>query len=116
MAAEPGTVVITAGATRDEAFRPRSWEADRDVVAALDGGDRAGAKRLLLEALDEYGDGAVLTYNLACAEAQLGELDAAFGHLRLSIAAMPDLAEAGRADDDLAPLRDDPRFTEILGA
>ena len=58
----------------------------------------------------------MLRYNLACAETQLGELDAAFGHLRLAVADLPELAEAARLDDDLAPLRGDPRFAELLGA
>lgn len=40
----------------------------------------------------------------------------AFGHLRLAVAEMPDPAGAGRVDDDLAPLRDDPRSEEVLGA
>lgn len=116
VAAEPGTVVLTVGATRGEAFRPRPWEANRDVTGAFDRDDHASARRFLIEALAEYDDQAVLRYNLACAETQLGELDAAFGHLRLAVADLPELAEAARLDDDLAPLRGDPRFAELLGA
>jgi hypothetical protein len=116
VAAEADTVVLTVGATRGEAFRPRSWETHRDVLPAFDSGDYEDARRLLLEALAQYDDKAELQYNLACAEAQLGALDAALGYLRLAIAGRPGFAELARSDDDLAPLRDDPRFAEIAGA
>lgn len=115
VATEPYTVVFTVGATRGQAFRPRAWETNRDVMPAFDRGDYEGARRLLLEALAEYDDKVPLHYNLACAEAQLGDLDAALEHLRLAVATRPDFCQAARDDDDLAPLRDDPRFTEVLG-
>lgn len=115
VAAEPRTVVLTVGATRGEPFVPRSWETHRDVLPAFDAGDYEGARRILLEALARYEDKAELQFNLACAEAQLGERDAAFGYLRLALAARPEYAEVARADDDLTPLRDDPRFAEIVG-
>ena len=114
VAAEPGTVVFTVGGTRGEAYAARPWESSQEVAPAFEGGDYEGAKRLLLAALAEYSEQAEIRYNLACAEAQLGQTDAAFGHLRLAVAEMPSLAESGRVDDDLAPLRDDPRFAEIL--
>ena len=54
--------------------RRRSWEINRDVFALLDDGEHAEARRVLTEALDQYDDRSELLYNLACAEAQLGEL------------------------------------------
>ena len=100
-----GTTVLSIGAPRGEGYRARSWEVDRDVIPLLDAGDHEQARRLLLDALDRYEDRAGLLYNLACAEAQLGELDAAREHLDEAIALRPDLAEAARDDEDLAPLR-----------
>ena len=116
MAKEPGTTVVTAGARPGEAYRPRAWETNQDVIALLDSGDHEGAKRLLVAALDQYEDRGGLLYNLACAEAQLGETDAAVEHIQAAILERPDFAAPAREDDDLAPIRDDPRFVQAVGS
>ena len=115
VAREPGTTVLTVGGKPGEAFAPRAWEADRDVLAQLEAGRPEEAKRLVTEALDRYEDRSVLLYNLACAEALLGETDGALEHLREAIAGEPKAAEWAREDADLASLRDDARFAELLG-
>ncbi len=55
-------------------------------------------------------------YNLACIEAQAGgtRLPYAFGALELSVALGFDEPEHMMADPDLAPLRADPRFNELV--
>ena len=116
VAREPATTVLTVGAKPGEAYTPIPWETSRDVVALLDGGRPAEAKTLLLDALERYEDKSVLLYNLACAEALLGEADEALGHLQLAIASRPEAAEWAREDADLAPIRDDPRFAQLLGS
>ena len=116
VAREPGTTIVSVGGKPGEAFRPGSWETNRDVFALLDSGKNAEAKQLLLEALERYDDHSVLLYNLACAEAQLGEADAALEHLRAALRERPSLAEGAREDEDLRPIRHDPRFAEIVGA
>jgi tetratricopeptide (TPR) repeat protein len=115
LAEEPGTTVLVIGARPGAAFRPRSWETNAEVVVLLDNGENAEAKRVLTEALalGAYEDSAGLLYNLACAETLLGETDPALGHLRDALAERPSFAEDARRDDDLAALRDDPRFAEI---
>lgn len=114
MAREPETTVVTVGATPGEAYRPRAWETNEEVFALLDSGEHARAKRVLLEALDRYEDRGSLLFNLACAEAQLGETDAALEHLRGAIHELPSLADYAREDDELAPIRDDPRFADAV--
>jgi tetratricopeptide (TPR) repeat protein len=116
VAREPGTTVLSVGGEPGEPFQPRSWETNRDVIALFDRGEFAEAKRLLTEALDRYEDRSALFYNLACAEAQLGETDAALDHLRDAVAQNPPFAEAAREDSDFDPIRDDPRFAEIVTA
>ena len=51
---------------------------------------------------------------IACAEAQLGELDAALEHLRAAVTERPSFAEYAMHDDELEPLRGDPRFSALL--
>jgi hypothetical protein len=116
VARESGTTVLSVGGKPGEAFRPRTWEINRDVFPLFDRGEFAQAKRILTEALDQYDDRSALYYNLACAEAQLGENDAALDHLRLAINERPSFAEDAQEDTDLAPIRDDPRFAEAVAA
>ena len=53
-------------------------------------------------------------YNLACCESLAGRADHAVDHLRAALEAEPALRESARDDDDFAPLRDDPRFRELV--
>ena len=115
VAREAGTTGVSAGAKPGEAYRPRVWEVNHDVFALLDSGKPAEAKRLLENALERYDERAPIFYNLACAEAQLGETDAALEHLRAALEERPSLAENARDDADFEPLRGDPRFAEIVG-
>jgi tetratricopeptide (TPR) repeat protein len=109
-AAEDGTTVLSVGGRPGEAYRPRSWETNLDAMPLWEAGDFAGLKRLMRDALERYEDRGTILYNLACAEAQLGETDAALEHLVAAIAERPDLAENAREDSDLDPIREDPRF------
>src|SRR4029079_14104254 len=109
-AAEDGTTVVAVGGKPGEAYRPRSWETNAEVLPLFEQGKFEELKAVLLDALDRYEDRGTILYNLACAEAQLGETDAALEHLSAAIAERPDLAGNAREDSDLDPVRDDPRF------
>jgi tetratricopeptide (TPR) repeat protein len=113
VAVAPETTVLSVGATDGVAFRPRSWEINRDVIALIDAGRHAEARELLLDGLDRFEDRESLLYNLACAEAQLGQADAALRHLGEAVRLRPALAEHAGDDPDLEPLRGDPRFAEL---
>lgn len=110
LATEDGTVILTVGAKPGAAYRPRAWETNPEMLPLWEAGDFAGIKRVMLDALDRYEDNGTILYNLACAEAQLGETDGALEHLAAAISERPDLAETARTDSDFDPLRDDPRF------
>jgi tetratricopeptide (TPR) repeat protein len=115
VARESGTVVVSVGGAPGEAYAVRSWELNRDMLPLFDAGKFAEVKELLLDAIDHYDDRHVVLFNLACAEAQLGQVDEAIGHLREGIELRSELADWARNDDDLAPLRADPRYAEIVG-
>ena len=110
------TTVLSVGAKAGEAYSPQPWETNRDVFALLDTGKPAEAKQLLTDAIERYEDKSTLFYNLACAEALLGETDAAIEHLGTALEGNPSLAEYVAEDKDLAPIRDDPRLTELLAS
>jgi quercetin dioxygenase-like cupin family protein len=116
VATEPGTTVLVVGAKPGEPFHPMPWEANADVLPLFGEGRYAEAKVRLVEALEQYEvERGILVFNLACAEARLGEMDAALEHLAAALEERPDLRETARTDDDFAGLRDDPRFAELIG-
>jgi len=116
VAEENGTIVLAAGATPGEAFVAHGWE---DTVVAFAHGragrvaeGRAAMQELAARHPGHWGP----SYNFACFEARFGDADAAFEHLRRAFE-----LDAGQArgwaerDSDLDPLRDDPRFQELVG-
>jgi hypothetical protein len=113
VADEPGTTLLTVGAKRGEVFEPSAWEDNYDAILRFNEGDWEGGRQLLLGALERRPDSAVYRYNLACAEARLGEREAAIGHLLAAVEAESRFREAAQTDEDLASLRDDPRFPTL---
>ncbi len=109
-AAEAGTTVLVVGGRPGEAYRPRSWETNAEALPLFEEGRYEELRTLLLDALDRYEDRGSLLYNLACAEAQLGETDAALEHLTEALIEEPRLSGNAREDSDLDPIRGDPRF------
>jgi hypothetical protein len=111
VAVEPESTVLAVGAKPGETFRPMAWEVNGDVLPLFGEGRYEEAKARLLEALGQHvADRGILFYNLACAEARLGETEQALEHLAAAFEERPDLREGARSDDDFASIRDDSRF------
>jgi hypothetical protein len=56
-----------------------------------------------------------LNYNYACFSTLAGDIDdETFDHLQRSVELFPPFRQQARVDDDLAAVRDDPRFEEAL--
>jgi quercetin dioxygenase-like cupin family protein len=115
VAEEEGTIVLAVGATPGEAFEARGW----DEVTVAFGRARAGqvdAGRSVLEQVaDKHRNDWQADYNRACFEAQFGDRAVAFERLRDALAKAPDeVRRYAQADDDLAPLRDDARWQEVV--
>lgn len=114
VAVEDDTRVLAIGAKSGEAFAPSGWEDFYVAFARLRAGDEPAARAAMNEALDREPDAWEGSYNAACFEAAAGNRDAAFDHLRTALErnrerVMPYLD----TDDDLASLRDDPRWQEL---
>jgi tetratricopeptide (TPR) repeat protein len=105
-----GATILTVGAKPGEAFRIAPWERNAEVIPLFERGEYAEAKQLLQQLLADAPDAAGPMYNLACAEARLGEHEAALDHLARAVELHPDFADLARDDPDLAPIRDDSRF------
>ncbi|MFL5910642.1 MAG: TPR end-of-group domain-containing protein [Gaiellaceae bacterium] len=56
-----------------------------------------------------------MNYNYACFATLAGEIDdETFAHLRKGVEGFPPFREQARGEEDLAAVRDDPRFEEAL--
>jgi hypothetical protein len=74
------------------------------------------ATELLEQAIEAFPDDPTDHYNLACALARQGQLDEAIASLSTAVAKGFNSASQMKQDDDLADLRDDPKFDELLEA
>jgi quercetin dioxygenase-like cupin family protein len=116
VAAEDGTTVIVVGGKPGEAYTPGSFEVNIDVFRLFQEDKIEQAKEMITDAIARFEDRGILTYNLACAEARLGETDSAVEHLRAALALRPGLATLAGGDSDLDAIREDPRFAELVPA
>ena len=115
VATADGTTVLVIGAKVGEAFQPRGWERIANALPYFGTGEYAEARRLLAESLEQHPDEPLIAYNLACAEARLGEREAALEHLTGAIRMWPDMVPWARDDEDLASLREEPGFIALTG-
>ena len=110
VAREAGTIVLAVGAKPGTAFSPSVWEENADIIPLFAEGRYEEAAERLRDANARHPDAGGILYNLACAEARLGNGDAALEHLARAVEIEPRFAEIARDDADLASIRDDPRF------
>ncbi len=113
-----GTVLVV-GAAPGEAYQGvdwgEAWQHHSESMSAYGEqryGDALDAVRVALEHRPDHPG---LHYNCACFAALAGDTgDETFAHLRRAVELLPRFREDARRDDDLAALRDDPRFEEAL--
>jgi hypothetical protein len=113
-ALEDGTIVLAVGAKTGEAFTPRGWEEFYVAFALLAAGEPDQGRAAMQEALDREPGAWQGQYNAACFEALAGETDAAIDHLRAALALSSEVHEYAASDDDLASIRTDPRYAELM--
>jgi tetratricopeptide (TPR) repeat protein len=114
VAREDGTTVLVVGAPAGEPYTVGRWEAMAGFFDFYNRGDFEGGIAFLEECLRRDPGYAGVLYNLACCESLAGRADDAVEHLRAALEGEPGLRESARDDEDFAPLRDDPRFEELL--
>jgi tetratricopeptide (TPR) repeat protein len=116
VAEEPGSTVLAVGGRPGKVFEPSNWERSAPALAYFATQEYDKAHEALMEVHQEDPDDATVLYNLACAESLLGRSDDAIEHLDQSIARMGErFRELAQTDTDLDPIREDPRFKELVG-
>lgn len=112
----PGTIVVAVGGTPGVAHEPHGWTTFVVADAYRRQGRLDDARVAIRQMLDLHGDVWFAPYNAACFESLAGDADAAFELLAEAIRREPDTArEYARNDGDFAPIRDDPRWQEVVG-
>ena len=111
--------VLALGGTRGEAYQAidwgEGWPFHRESMTAYTEQRYADALEAVRGGLEHSPDNPGFHYNYACFATLAGETgDETFGHLRRSVELFPRFREQARVDDDLAAVRDDPRFEEAL--
>jgi hypothetical protein len=113
-----GTVLVI-GAQPGEAYQAldwgEAWPFHHESMKAYGEQRYADALTAVRNGLERAPENAGLHFNYACFATLSGETgDETFAHLRRSVDLLPRFREAARTDDDLAGVRDDPRFEEAL--
>jgi mannose-6-phosphate isomerase-like protein (cupin superfamily) len=111
--------VLAVGATPGKAYEAidwgEAWPFHRESMTAYGEQRYADALEAVRGGLEHTPDNAGLHYNYACFATLAGDTgDDMFAHLKRSVELLPRFREDARRDDDLAAVRDDPRFEEAL--
>jgi len=117
VAEEDGTIVFAVGGTVGEAFNAGGWDSFALADTYRQAGRLDDGRAIMRQLIAEKPDYWATSYNAGCFESLAGNADAAFEHLRRAkeLASDEESAQYFREDSDLDPLRDDPRFQELLG-
>src|SRR5438874_9434704 len=111
--------VLALGATPGEAYQGidwgEAWPFHRESMTAYGEQRYADALEAVRGGLEHTPANAGFHYNYACFATLAGDTgDETFDHLRWSVELFPPFREQAPRDDDLAAVRDDPRFEEAL--
>jgi tetratricopeptide (TPR) repeat protein len=114
VAGQDGATILVVGGRREEAWRPTPGEAMQPFFEPYEAKDYESALRIAEQVLAEYPGNGFAHFNVACAQSLLGRKEEALKHLRAALEAAPALLENARTDEDLATIRDDPRFRGLV--
>lgn len=115
-AEEPRTTVLGIGAKPGEIFQPSGWEWTFAGMSLLNQGQEEAARREFEAGIEAYPDAWQGYYNLACAEARLGNREAALENLARAAEVNQEVVATYAPDDsDFASIKDDPAFLALTG-
>jgi hypothetical protein len=111
--------VLALGGKPGEAYQAldwgEAWPFQSESMEAYGEQRYADALDAVRRGLEHSPDQPGLNFNYACFSSLAGDIDdETFSHLRRSVELFPPFRAQARTDDDLAAVRDDPRFEEAL--
>ena len=110
VAATDDAAVLAIGGKPGDAHEISAWEYTFAASPDLRAGRYDAARRVLREGLEAKPGHPSIIYDLACVEALAGEPDTALELLNEAVGKNESFREYAQRDDDLASIRDDPRF------
>ena len=113
-AEEPGTTIVSVGATPGKAYEPSGWELWAQLRPLFEAGeyDEVVERGRELVAANPV---PTLLYNLACAESLTGRKEDALEHLRLAIDGWEAFRTYAIEDSDFDAIREEPGFKALVG-
>ena len=114
-AEEAGTTIVAMGATSGKPYEATGWEVWAAIRPIYESGDHAEVVKRLRVSSQSIREYALLFYNLACCESQIGDSAEAIEHLRRAVEMSDQFLAYAREDSDFDPIRDEPGFKEIVG-
>jgi tetratricopeptide (TPR) repeat protein len=102
--------VLAVGGKPGEPHEVSAWEYTFSASPHIRAGRFDEARRVLQEGLEEKPGSPPILYDLACVEALAGERERALALLNEAVAADERFRAYAETDEDLASIRDDPRF------
>jgi tetratricopeptide (TPR) repeat protein len=102
--------VLAVGGKPGEPHEVSAWEYTFSASPHIRAGRFDEARRVLQEGLEEKPGSPPILYDLACVEALAGERERALALLNEAVAADERFRAYAETDEDLALIRDDPRF------
>jgi mannose-6-phosphate isomerase-like protein (cupin superfamily) len=113
-AEEPGTTIVSIGATPGQAYVASGWEVWAELRPIFEAGEYDEVVERGRE-LVAATPAPTLLYNLACAESLTGRKEDALEHLRLAIEGYDGFRSYAAGDSDFDAIRAEPGFKELVG-
>jgi hypothetical protein len=110
-----GTTIVALGGTSGKPYEATGWEVWAAIRPIYEGGDHAEVVKRLRVVIAEHPEYALLFYNLACCESQLGDSVEAIEHLGRAVEMSDQFLAYAREDSDFDPIREEPGFKAIVG-
>jgi quercetin dioxygenase-like cupin family protein len=110
VAVSEDAAVLAVGGKAGEPHEVSAWEYTFAASPHIRAGRFDAAREMLHEGLEAKPGSPAILYDLACVEALAGESDRALELLNESVSAEERFRGYAQTDDDLASIRDDPRF------
>lgn len=107
------TTILVVGGTPGKAYEPAPEEM-AEAFAAYNAGDYGKAIAKQLVVVEKRPNDAVAHFNAGCFAARAGQADDAIAHLRRALEINERVKELMETDEDLASIRDDQRFVELM--
>jgi tetratricopeptide (TPR) repeat protein len=113
-ATKADTTILAIEGTPGAAYTARGWELWAPLAPLYQAGRYAEVSDRLAGLVAANPQYPMLFFNLACCESQCGRIADAVAHLSRAVEMSEEFQQAAKADADLDPIRNEPRFRQLI--